>query len=304
MRKLKYVTALPVVLGLLLGYTMLTIPSIPVHHAKSKTVASQNDIVTEFRKAQANTVSMVNKKKCKTNKTKCTKVLKVASKGGATEPVAKPKTSIIQHYPLFATFGEVSDSYTFLNTDKFGVPARWDKCTPIGYRVNLANLPNGGLAEIHEAFKIISQLTSYDFVFVGTTDEIPYSTEGWITREQLEDNMIYIAYADEEKVEGLTAGVVGYGGNYPVPTSNEGRRIIRGGMVLDTNNGNLKPWFVVKGRGELIFHELGHVLNLGHTDDPSQSMFGLIDGGPDRGIFQSGDMTGLRVLETLPCFSK
>lgn len=304
MIKLKHILAPLVLLGILFGYVFLTIPYLPSHYDKKQTTVSQNTIIAEFRKAQAKTVSITNKKKCKGSKEKCKKIK--PPKGNPrteTEPYAKT-SSILNGTNVFFNVGEISDAYSFLNSDQYGVPARWDKCTPIGYRVNLNNLPDGGLAEMHQAFKILSQLTSYRFVFQGTTQEIPYSTEGWITGPQLEDNMIYIAYSDDRTVEGLKDGVVGYGGNYNVSTMGEGNKILRGGMVLDVNNGGLEPWFGVKGRGELIFHELGHVMNLGHTDDMKQSMYGIIDGSPEGGLFQAGDLTGLKVLESLPCFSK
>jgi predicted Zn-dependent protease len=50
-----------------------------------------------------------------------------------------------------------------------------------------------------------------------------------------------------------------------------------------------------------ILHELGHLVGLGHVDDPAQLMFR--EGGPERLGLAEGDLRGLRLLGDGACYT-
>lgn len=60
------------------------------------------------------------------------------------------------------------------------------------------------------------------------------------------------------------------------------------------------PGFGVRGRGSLLFHEIGHILGLGHVKDERQVMFPIHTVGQSPLELQSGDIAGLRELYPPP----
>lgn len=199
------------------------------------------------------------------------------------QPVAPPSTT----------------SYAFLFTDASGSPAHWDRCTPIRYAINRASLPSPAgqaVATIQEAIRQISAASGFTFVDVGDTSVLPQQSGSWAT-DQAD---LFIGYSDPSSLPGLaTAAAQTLALTQALP---DGRvRIVKAGIAVDRTE-QIYRGFHGRGLGPIVLHELGHVLNLGHVDDPEQLM-SPVHGSASTNRLQPGDLAGLAQLASLPCFT-
>jgi hypothetical protein len=167
--------------------------------------------------------------------------------------------------------------FSFLVLDAAGRPGRWNPCAgPIRYLFNPRLAPSGGEQLLIDAFDYVGAITGLAFAYGGTTTEDP--------RTARVDGAIVVGW-----VEPFDA--VGRGGS-------QYRRGASGGLVATNGAVFLNASYIgtigVSWRGgawgPVLLHELGHVLNLGHVDDPNQLMAAINTGQAD---FGSGDLAGL-----------
>lgn len=178
-------------------------------------------------------------------------------------------------------------------------PVRYDPCTPIPYVVNLESAPNGALEDIEGAIRLTAEATGITFVSEGVTDE-PLSPKrpafqpdrygsrwaplliGWLPHDS--------AIFDVDDV--------GVGGS-SIRTNGDGRLVYVSGSVILNGSEQLANGFAPgKTWGKVVLHELGHVIGLGHVDDPSQVMHDSLVSSPAR--WGPGDLAGLRELGAVP----
>jgi hypothetical protein len=196
--------------------------------------------------------------------------------------------------------------YSFLSLGSNGVPARWNKCSPVRYRINPNGLSPSALEDVNEAIRRLSLASQIRFEYAGPTNVIPYLTNNWyetIPTEERRSAELWIGFSDESVVRALAGSTIGLGG--PIwqesTRGNTDARIVAAGMIFDTVP-NLEPGFGTGAkRGSLIMHELGHVMNLGHVGDQVQIMFpSLFE--ETKSMYQNGDIAGFRQLHSYPCF--
>lgn len=174
-----------------------------------------------------------------------------------------------------------------------GHVSRWDPCRTIGYRVNLEQAPANVLADVKRAVARISEATGLRFAYLGTTTTVP--DEGAPSG----DADVLVAWRTPEQYDFGNAAAVAPGhsyGGYETTAGTPVNRITDGAVVVNTDyNGALAPGFGPGARGELLMHELAHVVGLEHVRDSSQVMYPtILPASPAR--FGAGDLAGLEAV--------
>lgn len=150
-------------------------------------------------------------------------------------------------------------------------PVRWNPCRTITW-APVAPLPDGEKPRLESAFAKVSRATGIAFA------EAPPG--------QPADLSVNLTMVPGYRVDG--EGIM----EYIPPYGNIKGRAIAGrieGQIGTETPGEL--------REALYLHEIGHVVGLAHSSDPSQVMYEVVD--PEDGLgFGAGDLTGLRRLGT------
>ena len=182
--------------------------------------------------------------------------------------------------------------HTFLVSS---IVTRWDPCTPIGWRINTLQARRGALSDTQAAFWRLGQITGFTFRYRGHTALIPQ----WDGNERYPaDTQIVVAWIRQGQSSLFdtlhTASGVGlphYLTGYHDTAGITAWRIDSGGVVIDKRvwlRGGF-GWGLT--RGDLLLHELGHVMGLGHYPSTDEAMNPVITRGPAR--YGRGDIAGL-----------
>lgn len=209
-----------------------------------------------------------------------------------------------------AAVTQPSNSYVFLNAGEDQVFVSFDPCRPIHYVVRAQNAPEEGDKIIAEAVAAVSDATGFVFVYDGPTSESASENRAAYQPERYGDRWAPVLFAWETAVEEPKFAVI------PAPGS--GTNLGIGGSTIKKADGwndlsvtgqvrlNAAAMAAVaagtQGRDQIravIKHELGHVLGLGHVDDPSQLMFATMSGSITD--YAPGDLAGLAILGAGKC---
>jgi len=191
-------------------------------------------------------------------------------------------------------------SFGFLRIGRSGTPVRYNPCTDVRYVVNPDAAPPGAVEEVKTAFARLATATGIRFVYEGATTE-PHVRFGQ-RRSYQPDRYgerwapVLISWSSAEVEPLLAGGTLGYGGSTSYWAGSSDEAFITGEVVFDIENSLLRAGFGPGlTRGNLILHELGHLIGLDHVEDRSQLMFPSIHSGSSDG-FASGDLSGLAQL--------
>ena len=188
------------------------------------------------------------------------------------------------------------EAFEFLRHDpKSGGPVRYNPCEPLHYVINPEGAPEGGVQDVKDGIALVSEVTGIEFVYDGTSREkldadraiyqpSRYGREQWAP--------IILGWVPKEDLLLKNRHAIGAGGS-AAAKNGTGNLVYVSGIV--TFNGDLAiPTGYGPGRtwGDVVLHEMGHVLGLDHVDDELQLMFPNITSGPAR--LGSGDEAGFK----------
>ena len=213
-------------------------------------------------------------------------------------------TATLTASPASAASATYSLSYMTLGNGK-KVVARWNPCRAHSYKVNLASVPVATrptvLAETHAAIRVLAAKSGMSFTYKGATSEVP--RQGSYLTQSAD---IVIAYTTPAKTNfslwGNTLGMGGYAGGWRSSTTGTttvySAGLNKGYLVLDTPDllAHLKPGFGIGlRRGNLLLHELAHVVGLGHVSNAHVLMNPTMTSYTPNG-YAAGDAAGLAMV--------
>lgn len=215
-------------------------------------------------------------------------------------PAALTRTVVVTGHATSsatAVVGEPGD-YSFLVTSAAGVPARYDPCQAVHYRVNAAGAPASGGRDVAEALRRITAVTGITFVRDGRTDILPGDGRftGWGSTQ------LIIGWATAAQRPALAGSIIGEGGLQA--TGRRELKIAHSYALLDAADLRRYPaGWGVGGVGAVYAHELGHAVGLGHAVSPPEVMYGR-SSSSSTPTYQRGDRAGLELLgRTAGCLS-
>lgn len=203
--------------------------------------------------------------------------------------------------PAAATI-DGAGGYTVLRVHN-GKPVAWDPCQPIHYVVRAAGEPPGGQLLLDKAIDEISKETGLFFMDDGTTTEVPSDDREPYQPDRYGKQWapVLIAWSNPSEFPALQGDVVGLGG--PIAVEGNNARNVSGEVVFDApditqiESAPDGATFAY----DIMLHELGHLVGLGHVNDPTQIM-NAVSLRPLPG-YGSGDLRGLAALGAGRCFT-
>lgn len=195
-----------------------------------------------------------------------------------------------------------SSAYRFARGPE-NAPVGFDPCRTLHYVMRRANMPPGGQMIITESMRRLSRATGLRLAYDGETDEAPRSGRPAVNKALYGDRWapVLIAWSDPAESPDLAGDVTGLGGGVGVSAGGSPEVYVSGSLTLD--GPQLAEMLELAAGPELVravvLHELGHVVGLGHIDDPTQLM--APDLTPKVTDYADGDLTGLAVLGRGPC---
>jgi hypothetical protein len=178
------------------------------------------------------------------------------------------------------------DGFTVARHAADGSPVRG--CAPVHLVVNPADGPPDALAAVEAAADALSEASGLPVVVDGPTEAAPSADWPQVGRPVL------VAWAAPG------TGQLGASGKSGAATSAwVGDRYVSGLVVLNSEHIDLmRTGYGGDRTGALLLHEVGHVLGLGHVDDPTQVMYPTVGAAI---TLEGGDRTGLAAVGTDAC---
>jgi hypothetical protein len=190
----------------------------------------------------------------------------------ATDPVTGEPVRLAPAPPVPA----LDPRHSFIQTEPDGDPIAGDPCEPIRYVVNDRLAPDGAMGILEQAITNVEAATGLVFEDLGPTDEPPPGTDERPDRDPArygdDWSPVLISWTDVMEDPDLD-GAAGLARPVPV-AADSGELVIVTGYVEMA--GDYAQDLIDLGRSDdvlsVMMHELGHLVGLGHVEDPSQVM--------------------------------
>jgi hypothetical protein len=210
--------------------------------------------------------------------------------GGRSVRVSAAGSSSVISYDVHPSYDPSgsADLWNRYPGDKY-----WDPCKPISWVFNPAGGYTGSLRTITRAIQYVSEATGITFRYLGRTNKVAFRDTPRSAGAKL-----LISWATPQQVPRLAGSVVGSAGS----DSGWDGYYKHGQVVLDRTQ-NLRPGFHTSGGydwGQVMLHELGHIMGLRHVASTGAIMYGETSHSVHR--YTAGDLGGLRAVGAArPC---
>ena len=178
-----------------------------------------------------------------------------------------------------------------------GSAVRWDPCSPIPWVLYERGAPAAALGDLQVAFTRLSEQTGLQFVYEGTTDEVPAKARAPYQPDRWGDRWapVLVGWVPPG-TNGLDLSTHDRAVTVPVSVDVGQGGVFVTGQVVFNSERKLSPGFVTRQAhwGGTILHELAHLAGLDHVDDENELMFPRPGLGPP--VFGPGDRAGLERL--------
>jgi hypothetical protein len=214
--------------------------------------------------------------------------------GSAVLTIAMMLAAAVTSYVVRYDPSEHRDEYAFIAEGSGGEPVRWNPCEPVHYVVNLAEAPEGSLADVQESVRRISGATGITFIYDGPTDEVLRKERDLVQEDPYGDRWapVLVTWVDPDATSvsfrnhgDIAAGVAS---PFTPPGSDV---IVSGWIALNSDDPNPPGFDSPDAQGPIVLHEWGHVMGLDHVEEAGQLMNASGGGVSD---FGPGDIEGLR----------
>jgi hypothetical protein len=202
------------------------------------------------------------------------------------------------------------DSFTFVRTQPDSAnPVTWDPCRRIHYTTS-GIAPTEGQEILASAFRRLGAVTGFEFVNDGPTAEPADTHRAPFQPDRYGDRWapVLVAWTTPDVIPALAGATIGLGGGIAVGDQQNRLTYVSGTLFLDRPqvesqlaDASIDGTSVTR-RAQLravMLHELGHLVGLGHVDDPSQLMYPVAT--MTVTDYAVGDLRGLHALATGPC---
>jgi|694.fasta_scaffold02028_28 hypothetical protein len=169
-----------------------------------------------------------------------------------------------------------SKLYAFVRLGPDGLPARWDPCSSLTWRIDWSNTPKGFPKKSFKrnAINAMRQIRKATGLQIRMSDSTAVPS-------------ILVQFARTKDMPG--EDVLGYAA---VSVSRDNSKILHADIVLDATAPQRPDVSWVSWKNVLL-HEMGHAVGLNHAEDESQVMFEFSNGTEK---FLSGDLTALSIV--------
>ena len=175
-----------------------------------------------------------------------------------------------------------------------GEPARYDACQPIHYVINPRLAPPAGVEDVHKAFAETARASGLRFVYDGLTDETFTDPRPAYQPDRYGERWAPVLIAWSAGVPTGSdipeAKAVGRGGS-TLRSNDDGEPVYVSGQAVFDATAELRSGFGGRTWGQVILHEIGHIVGLDHIDDPTSVMNPLVGVRP--AAWGDGDRAGL-----------
>lgn len=211
--------------------------------------------------------------------------------GGVRRDSAPVRVRVVPAASPTTGLGGLGDPTDFTRIN--GPGWRWDPCQPISWRYNAARGYPRALAHLQEAFARIGRHTGLRFQYLGTTGHVPFAGQDTPSGAD-----VFVSWASPAQSRYLKGGVVGVATPSGRGTGNGAGEFLTGSVLLDSSQtDDLATGFATRGGptwGQVMVHELLHVMGLGHARAGVQLMAPYLTEQNHR--FGAGDLAGMKAI--------